>query len=248
VRYVFGGIGSGVTLPRHIKLPRLSVLVYWTVPYFWYGVLYFAFLFADRLAAGTAAAAVPNAPFSIPAAYNLGMELALLTLLVAASGVEVGGALFGRGFRAEAVRPFVRHGATFAAALQRHHRRAMALTLGIFVVIAVAIAALAQRALPEIRTPEAWSTLIAGDLGYACLALGLLNALVLLEMRRVWAVVHELTTALLINIAGGYVLSHAFGSFHAVDGLLLGAGYFVVSSTITVQQTLKRSDYAYALG
>ena len=124
----------------------------------------------------------------------------------------------------------------------------MALTLGTFVAIAVAIAALAQRALPEIRTPEAWSTLVAGDLGYACLALGLLNALVLLEMRRVWAVVHELTTALLINIAGGYVLSHAFGSFHAVDGLLLGAGYFVVSSTITVQQTLKRSDYAYALG
>jgi hypothetical protein len=248
VRYVFGGAGSAATLPRHIKLPRLSVLVYWTVPYFWYGVLYFAFLFADRLAAGTAAAAVPNAPFSIPAAYNLGMELALLTLLVAASGVEVGGALFGRGFRAEAIRPFVRDGATFAAALQRHHRRAMVLTLGTFVVIAVAIAALAQRALPEIRTPEAWSTLIAGDLGYACLALGLLNALVLLEMRRVWAVVHELTTALLINLAGGYVLSHAFGSFHAVDGLLLGAGYFVVSSTITVQQTLKRSDYAYALG
>ena len=69
-------------LPPGVRMPRLSVLVYWTLPYFWNGTVYFAFLFADRLSAGTASAAA-GGPFGIPSAYSLGMELALLTLLIA---------------------------------------------------------------------------------------------------------------------------------------------------------------------
>jgi hypothetical protein len=121
-------------------------------------------------------------------------------------------------------------------------------TLAGFAGIAVLITAVALRALPEARTPDVWSTLILGDLGYACLAVGLLNALVLFETRRPWAVVHALTSALVINLVSGYVLSHAFGSFHAVDGLLLGAGYFSIRTRMDVRQALKRPDYACALG
>jgi hypothetical protein len=247
VRRLFTDAGGAATPPRRVKLPQLSVVAYWTAPYFWYGTVYFAFLFADRLAAAAATAAVTDA-FSVPAAYNLGMELALLTLLVSASGVEVGGALFGRGFRAEAVRPFVGDAGSFAAALEGHYRRALSVTLAAFAGTAVLIAVVALRALPETRTPEVWSTLVLGDAGYACLAIGLLNALVLFETRRPWAVVHALTTALLINLVAGYVLSHAFGSFHAADGLLLGAGYFAVRTRMIVRQTLKQPDYACALG
>ncbi len=240
--------GDGVvTLPWRVKLPKFSVLAYSSLPYFWYGTVYFAFLFADRVAAATAVAAT-SAQFSVPAAYNLGMELALLTFLVAASGVEVGGALFGRGFRAAAIQPFVGDPGSFRAALERCHRQALAVTLGTFGATAVVIAALAPRALPDVATPEAWTTLLAGDLGYAALAVGLLNGLVLLETRRIWAVVQALTEALLINLLSGYVLSHAFGSLHAVDGLLLGAGYFAVRSMTAVRETLERPDYPYALG
>jgi hypothetical protein len=121
-------------------------------------------------------------------------------------------------------------------------------TLITFAVTAAVVAGIALRALPEVRTPDAWTTLIAGDLGYACLAVGLLNGLVLLETRRVWAVVKALTAALVINLSTGYVLSHAFGSLHAVDGLLLGAGYFAVRSLMAVRETLERPDYPYALG
>jgi hypothetical protein len=248
VRAIFAESSGVIAPPRRVKLPQFSVVAYWSLPYFWYGTVYFAFLFADRLAAGTATPALANAQFSVPAAYNLGMELALLTLLVAASGVEVGGALFGRGFRAEAVRPFVGDAQSFRAALHRYHRRALAVTLTTFVATAILIAGIAQRTLPDVSSPDVWSTLIAGDLGYACLAVGLLNGLVLLETRRVWAVVHAFTAALVINVVTGYVLSHAFGSFHAVDGLLLGAGYFAVRSMMAVRETLERPDYPYALG
>jgi hypothetical protein len=246
VRAIFAD-RDGVITPPRVKMPQLSVLAYWSLPYFWYGTVYFAFLFADRVAAATAVAAT-SAQFSVPEAYNLGMELALLTFLVAASGVEVGGALFGRGFRAAALSPFVGDPGSFRTALQRCYRQALAVTLGTFGATAVVIAAVAPRALPDVGRPEAWATLLAGDLGYAALAVGLLNGLVLLETRRVWAVVHALTEALLINLLSGYVLSHTFGSFHAVDGLLLGAGYFAVTSRMAVRETLERPDYPYALG
>ena len=234
--------------PRVVPMPRLSVLVYWTVPYFWYGTVYFAFLFADRLTAGTALALRSDAPFAVPAQYNLGMEMALLTLLVAASGVEVAGALFARAFIRAGVCPLSAGPQLLLSVAGRHHLRALTLTITAFAVAAACIALLVRRALPELMTSYAWSTLFAGDVGYACLTVGLLNSLVLFQTRQAWTVVQEFTAALVINLTVGYVLSHALGSFHAVDGLLLGAGYFAVASTLAVRRRLKHPDYAYAVG
>jgi hypothetical protein len=247
IRSLFSDSDGVHVRPLGVPLPQLSVLVYWTVPYFWYGTAYFAFLFADRLVAGSALAALSNLPFGVPAAYNLGMELALLTLLVAASGVEVAGALFARAIRSEAVRPVSDGARSIVAVLRRHHCRALAITFGTYVVTAIAVGSMAHRNLHEELTPLAWSTLIAGDLGYACLAIGFVNALVLFETKCPWTAVQTLTAALIINLASGYVLSHVIGTFYAVYGLLTGAAYFAASSTIAVRRTLQHADYAYAL-
>jgi hypothetical protein len=59
--------------------------------------------------------------------------------------------------------------------------------------------------------------------------------------------VRVLTTALIINLSTGYLLSHMFGSFYAVYGLVLGAGYFAIASTLAVRRTLQYPDYAYAV-
>jgi len=246
-RYVLGDTDGPASLPRNAPLPRLGVIAYWTAPYFLYGTFYFAFLFADRLAAGTATVALAGAPFGIPAQYNLGMEMALLTLLVAASGVEVAAALFGRAFTSEAVRPISGGDRPLTRIVCRHHNRAIALTLVTFAAAAVVIGSLSGRMLPEGLTPRAISTLIVGDLGYACLAIGLLNSLLLFETRRPWLVARAFATALAINLGSGYLLSHVLGGFHAVDGLLLGALYFAAASTVAVRQTLSRPDYAFAV-
>jgi hypothetical protein len=247
-RQVFADADHTRGRPPGVAFPRLPVLIYWTTPYFWYGATYFAFLFADRLAAGTALAALADAPFGVPPAYNVGMELALLTLLVAASGVEVAGALFARAIAREAVRTFDGDRAPLAAALGRHHSRVLALALGTFVVTAVTVVALARRLMPGELTPLAWLTLGAGDVGYACLVIGFVNALVLFETQCPWAVVRVLTAALMINLSSGYLLSHMFGSFYAVYGLVLGAAYFAIASTLAVRRTLRYPDYAYAVG
>jgi hypothetical protein len=105
---------------------------------------------------------------------------------------------------------------------------------------------MAQRVMAEELTTPTWLTLLAADIGYGCLAVGFVNALVLFETQCPWHAVRVLTTALVINLASGYVLSHLFGSFHAVNGLVLGAAYFAIVSTIAVRRTLRHPDYAFA--
>src|SRR6185369_2724749 len=138
--------------------------------------------------------------FGVPAQYVLGMELALLTLLVAASGAEVAGALFTRALTQEAVHPLAGQVAALSRKLRRHHARAVGLALAVFLVTAVAIAAGARRVLPGALDAQVWRTLIVGDLGYACLAVGLTNVLALFGTQRPWVVVREFTAALGINI------------------------------------------------
>jgi hypothetical protein len=246
VRRVLGAMTGTSTLPLGVQMPRLSVVAYWTVPYFWYGTVYFAFLFADRVVAATAGDAAGGS-FGIPAEYNLGMELALLTLLVAASGVEVAGALFGRALASEAVRPVGAETPGLVAALKAHHRRSLQLAACSILVTAVAIGWFSRHLLPDGISPQTWVTLVAGDVGYGCLALALVNGLVLFQIRRPWLVVRVFTAALVINLASGYLLSRLLGGFHAVDGLLLGAAYFAVASTLEVRRTLQHPDYAYAM-
>jgi len=155
-------------------------------------------------------------------------------------------ALFARAIAREAVRPLRGDSAPLTAALRRHHLTALARAVTVFVVTAVAVVPMATRFLPTEPAPLAWSTLLAGDIGYGCLAAGFVNALVLFEIQSPWLAVQTLTAALGINLASGYVLSHLLGSYHAVDGLLLGAAYFAVASTIAVRRTLRYADYAYA--
>jgi hypothetical protein len=246
-RLLFADAETPGRLPA-VPFPRLYVLIYWTTPYFWYGAAYFAFLFADRIAAGAALVALADAPFGVPPAYNLGMELALLTLLIAASGVEVAGGLFARAMAREAVGTYLGDPCRLALALRRHHVRVLGVALATFVVTALAVVIVVQRLMAAELTPLARLTWLAADLGYGCLAVGFVNALVLFQVQRPWSAVRVLTTALAINLASGYVLSHLFGSFHAVHGLVLGAGYFAVVSTIAVRRTLRHADLAYAVG
>lgn len=231
-----------------VSMPRLHVLVCSTLPYVWYGAVYFGFLFADRIAAGTATAALGEAGFGVPTPYSLGMELSLLTLLIAASGVEVAGALFARALAIEAQRPIAGGTGDLAAALRRHHRRAITLAGVTFLATAMAVALLAERLLPLGIWSLPWATLVPGEIGYALLAVGFVNALILFETQRPWTVVRSLTGGLVLNLAAGYVLSHAYGSVYAVDGLVAGAAYFAIASTRGVRLTLETSDYAYAAG
>src|SRR5262245_63198147 len=76
---------QGTSVPA---LPRLAVLAYMLVPFFFYGLTYFAFLFADRIAAGSATPWASGLSFGIDSQYKQGMDVALFIFLVLAAVVE----------------------------------------------------------------------------------------------------------------------------------------------------------------
>lgn len=243
-----GLFADGTARAEGVRMPQLSVVVFRTAPYFWYGIAYFSFLFADRLVAGTAAAAATaDAAFGIPIPYVAGMELALLTFLLAASGLEVAGALFSRAITNEARQPFLGDNRPLVAALRRHHMRALLLAAGVFFLAAAIVAVGARALLGETLSPVSWRLLLIGDAGYLCLAVGLVNALALFQTGRPWGAVRGLTLALGINLVGGFVLGHLYGSYFASAGLLVGAVAFVIISTIDVRHAVARSDFSYAV-
>lgn len=241
-----GLFADGQARATSVRLPQLSVVVYRTAPYFWYGIAYFSFLFADRLVAGTAGSAADSA-FGIPVPYVAGMELALLTFLLAASGLEVAGALFSRAFTNEARQPFLGDSRPLAVAMRRHHLRALLLTVVAFVLSAAVVAVGARVLLSDTLSPISWWLLLVGDAGYLCLAVGLVNALALFQTGRPWAAVRGLSVALAVNLVGGFVLGHLYGAYFASTGLLIGAITFVIISTIDVRQAVARPDFSYAV-
>ena len=68
--------------------PRFSVTFISLVPFYAYGTVYFSFMFADRLTAGSAIPWVSGLSFGIDSAYTKGMDLVLLAFLITAALVE----------------------------------------------------------------------------------------------------------------------------------------------------------------
>jgi hypothetical protein len=94
--------------------------------------------------------------------------------------------------------------------------------------------------------PSVWTTLLVGDVGYLLFAVGLLNVLVLFSLNDPWAAVRGLTGALAVNVSVGAVMSHALTTYFAAGGLIAGAMFFAVFSTIAVRRCCRRVDYAVA--
>jgi hypothetical protein len=223
--------------------PRMTVLMYRSLPFFWYGTLYFCFLFADRFSASASVAALTGAPFGMRAEYKLGMDLALLTFLFASAGVEYGNLRFTRLLKQAMREPFDATSGAFAKRLRRVHFRAAAIVLIGFVPVSALVSAMARRLLPG-QPQIVWTTLAIGDVGYLLLAFGLLNALALFSLNRPWSAVKAMTAALIVNLAVGFVLSHLYSTYFSAAGLIAGGFLFALQSSVVVRQVLRTGDHA----
>jgi len=224
--------------PSVVPLPRMTVLLYRTLPFFWYGTLYFCFLFADRFAASVSVSALTGAPFGLRPQYKLGMDLALLTFLFASAAVEYGNIRFTRLLTRAMREPLDPAARAFRRRVSRIHLRVLGVVIAGFIPVAAIVAALARRLLPG--EPETvWMTLAIGDVGYLLLAVGLANALALFSLNRPWSAVRALTMGLIVNVAIGYVLSHMVSPYFAAAGLLAGAFVLALQSAVAVRRTIR---------
>jgi hypothetical protein len=242
---VFADDTSGPAISTAVPMPRMPVVAYRLLPFFWYGCAYFCFLFADRFSASASVAALTGAPFGMRPDYKLGMDVALLTFLFASAGVEYANRYVTRRLLEDAAMPYDGDPSMLRARISRIHRGAVAITVSVFVLVATAVGLGIHRLWPDLDR-AVWTTIAIGDAGYLVLSAALLNGLVLFSLNRPWHVVRAFTAGLMVNLSVGYILSHVFNTYFAAAGLVAGALVVAAYSFSSVARTLVRADRAIA--
>ncbi len=237
------------------ELPRMSMLVYATAPYFWYGVLYFAFLFADRIVAWSATAGRGLLPYFIwfDSRYELGMDWALFCFVLTVGVLE----FTIREFSERIIPAEQMARADRAADFNRRFTRFYYSHLALFIVaslVGMAAAWFGMKGLREIAifplmtaffNPVTEAVFWWAAAGYVFLVFGLFNSVFLFALSRPGFVLRSLAPALALNLVVGFVMSRAVSYELAVVGLTAGSLLFLLLSSFYARLTFKRLDYYY---
>ena len=227
---------------RRLALPRPAVLVRALAPYFCYGVGYFAFVFADRLAAGSAVPTTSGLQFSVDGRYQAAMDAALLCFLISMAAVEFLNYRFVHFWQREAAQWAPSSGEAYRARVRRSCSRSRMIVAAAFGVTVCLVALLpsVRQTLSDPVTARVW---ILGLAGYLLLELALFNSLALFSVNAPVAVLRALLAGLVVNAAGGYLLSNAFGPMFAACAMAAGAAVFLWRSDRALSTSLGRPGY-----
>jgi hypothetical protein len=245
--------GSG---KPEVNPPRFTVLVYTTAQVFLYGLLYSVFIFTDRILAWTGMRGredFPPYPFWLNARYELGMDLALIVVVLLAGVVEYSTHQFSarlvpsqKRAKSAALQPFLDE-------FRRFYRRHTAV-LCICAVVALVSAAAAIRALghfpdPRLQESLASSTTVrvfwVAAISYAIFLFALQRVLMLMTLSRADLAVHAIATAVLTNIVVGFIISRSIHYSGSVFGLLAGSIALAVLAHRNLRRVLGELDYYY---
>lgn len=249
-------VGRASARPSVVNPPRLTILVYSTSRFFLYGLLYNTFLFADRIIAwtsGTGREDFPPYGFWLNVRYELGMDLALIVVMLLSGIVEHATQRFSEELVPREKRVKSVDTARFLDAANREHRRRFITLAGSsFVAVTVAVlVALMLRKMPSLPIHQAllatttMNVFIVATLSYVIFMFALQNILILLTLSRVEMVVRAVGIALAANVAVGFVCSRAIHYSAAVLGLLTGAIVLAVLTRRAMRGVLGELDYHY---
>ena len=250
-RWARNGAGKPAVNP-----PRLTVLIYTTAEVFLYGLLYSAFVFTDRILAWTSARGREDFPpygFWLSARYELGMDLALVVLVLLAGVVEYATHQFSatlvpgeKRVESAAVGPFLEQ-------FRRLYRKHL-LIFAVSAVGAASVAVLLMKALARFPNPKLQETLLStttqlvfwvAALSYVFFMLALQSVLILMTLSRADLAARAIGAALVVNIAVGWAASRSINYSASVFGLLAGSLVLAVLSHREVRRVLGELDYYY---
>ena len=249
-------IASEKKASEPVNPPRLTVLVYSTARFFLYGLLYNTFLFADRIIAWTSQVAREDFPpygFWLNVRYELGMDLALIVVMVLSGVVEYSTQRFSETLIPNEKRHKSVASAAFLAEIRVAQRtRVMQLALASVVAFGVAIAVahlLRVNAGPRFHEPliSATTTRVfwIASVSYVIYMFAVQNMLMLLTLSRVDLAARAIAIALAVNVTVGFICSRAIGYSLAVAGLLAGSVALYLLTRHAVSRVLGELDYYY---
>lgn len=251
-------------------LPRSTVLSYNVAPYFWAGVLYFGFLFVDRIVNwttnawlnGIALTAIRglDKPVVMPVAiyppYEIGLMWAFLAFTFTTPLLEYIITRFMHVLLPLQRRTIAFDRTAFNRTFVQMYTRFTAAILVIGAIVAVwvydgavflyrlgwapALKPMFSHSFAPTEPVYFWAVA-----GYALITIALMNNLILFSLSRPWLVVRSLSAGLVVNALVGWTLSHSFAAWMSVIGLAAGALVVACVSGVYALRVLRKMDFSY---
>lgn len=236
-------------VPLLAKLPRPSLLLASVAPYFIFGVLYFALIFADRLMAWTGHMAFRETFVWFRADYEVGENWALLGLLPALGILEYTLYRFSHLVKSLQYEYTLAEVKKFRAWFLRFYVRQILVFLVTGAVGGVLAYFGVHALLPHLPTiailfsPVSVFVFFFALVGYTLASIGLLNVSMFFWLSRPKMAVLTILPAVGVDVTIGFLLSRAIQFYWAVAGFTVGAGIFALLSTAVVMRMLSEIDY-----
>lgn len=237
------------------SLPEAEVTYYNTYRYFIYGFCYFTFLFMDRLLAWSAGPPPPEFIIWFNTPYELGMDWALITLVITISMLEFSIQSFSKYLIPAQKAAFVSKIKTFNSFFRRFYVKQVLLLLfigGVSILVTyygVLSLRVFEEQVPEIAdffaNPMTFKVFWLASIGYLFLIYGLLNSLFFFTLNRPELVMYAMIGSLFVNFVTGFLCSRIFGLEYAVIGLIAGSVVFAVTTAILAKRFFKHLDFFY---
>jgi hypothetical protein len=224
------------------SLPQLSILIYLLIPYFGYGIVYFGFIFADRLVANITTASYLMLIPGNNLQYQDSMDLALLDLLSIVPLVEYFSYKLIIYWYERAKHLTLVEIESLPWQLEKKYWSLLSrilLYFGLLMAITIVLLSILHRSFTEnILT-------IVACISYLLFAIGLFNTVILLSLNRLNEVLGILAISMCLDFISGYLISSLFGVYLAAFGLLLGSIVFAIASSKKTLKAIDRADYCY---
>ncbi len=231
-------------------MPRLSIIVYTSIPFFTYGFLYFTFLFTDRVMAWSTNNLYMPYLIWFRGEYELGLDFALITLILPMGVVEVVVNEIMMNLEANQKN----HMASEAGRMSRmymllYFKRIVFVALFsllnavalYFVIKFFSTSGTFELNLFTSRTTQ--FVFIWAVVAYAVVAVALMNSLILFCLSQPDMVYRSTLYSFLINLFLGFVLSRWVDYSWAVFGLLAGSLAFAYITSRRVLKVFNKLDY-----
>lgn len=252
VRYFMYRMETTKDVGINPRLPKVSVTIFNTAPFFVYGALYFTLLFMDRIIAWSDYSA--GIPFVIwfRGDYELGLDFALvaLTIPMGASEVIVSRMISKvwssqKDFLAD---QYKHMNNLFTSEYTRHvsYMAILSLINAICVFTIVHLLFAKHFLFLEGRVTDDWVTnyvFLVALISYSLLAIGLLHSVMLFSLSRAELVLRPIVVAVALNFLVGFLLSRWFGYPEAVWGLFVGCVCFVVLTSKQIYAVFQTLDF-----
>lgn len=234
------------------ELPKMSVTLFSTLPYYIYGTLYFTFLFIDRIVAWTRNSDFMPYLIWFRGEYELGLDFALLVLILPMGISEVvltkmmmDIEISQKSYWGDEVHIMNRK------FLSVYVHRLLQILLAAVISAVLLYWSLIQlfEHFPSLSTkslfasPETYLVFIVSLIAYVIVAVALMNAVILFSLSQPDFVVRSIWISLLVNVGSGFLLSRWIDYHYAVFGLLLGSIVFLYFTTKHVVRVLRNLDY-----